>query len=88
MLRGKDSFGGFLNRNGLECVPRPGYPSPGNNPYFYGGFTTRTYGSYGGGVVDAIQCEFRYSYRDTQSERVRAAAAFAKSITEFTQAAW
>ena len=88
MLRGKDSFGGFLNRNGLECVPRPGYLSPGNNPYFYGGYTTRTYGSYGGGVVDAIQCEFRYSYRDTQSERVRAAAAFAKSIAEFTQAAW
>jgi N-formylglutamate amidohydrolase len=88
MLRGNDSFGGFLHRNGLECVPRPGYPSPGNNPYFYGGYTTCTYGSYGGGVVDAIQCEFRYSYRDTQAERVRAAAAFAKSITEFTQAAW
>ena len=59
-----------------------------SNPYFYGGYTTRIYGSYGGGVVDAIQCEFRYSYRDTQSERVRAAAAFAKSIAEFTQAAW
>lgn len=88
MLRGNDSFGGFLHRNGLECVPRPGYPSPGNNPYFYGGYTTRIYGSYGGGAVDAIQCEFRYSYRDTQSERVRAAAAFAKSVTEFTTNVW
>ena len=83
VLRGTDSFGGFLYRNGLECVPRPGYLSPGNNPYFYGGYTTRTYGSYSGGTVDAIQCEFRYSYRDTQSERLRAAAAFAKSIAEF-----
>ena len=88
VLRGSDSFGGFLHRNGLECVPRPGYPSPGNNPYFYGGYTTRTYGSYGGGTVDAIQCEFRYSYRDTQSERLRAASAFAKSIVEFTARMW
>lgn len=88
ILRGNDSFGGFLHRNGLECVPRPGYPSPGNNPYFYGGYTTRIYGSYGGGVVDAIQCEFRYSYRDTYEERLRAAAAFAKSIAEFTAKHW
>lgn len=88
MLRGEDSFGAYVHRNGLECVPRPGYPSPGNNPYFYGGYTTRTYGSYGGGVVDAIQCEFRYSYRDTQSERLRCAAAFAKAIDEFTRAVW
>ena len=86
VLRGTNSFGGFLYRNGLECVPRPGYLSPGGNPYFYGGYTTRTYGSYGGGTIDAIQCEFRYSYRDTQSERLRAAAAFAKSVSEFLAA--
>lgn len=83
VLRGTYSFGGYLHANGLECVPRPGYTSPGNNPYFYGGYTTRIYGSYNGGTIDAIQCEFRYSYRDTQSERLRAAAAFAKSISEF-----
>ena len=83
ILRGTDSFGGYLYRNGLECVPRPGYASPGNSPYFYGGYTTRMYGSNGGGVIDAIQCEFRYSYRDTESERLRAASAFAKSISEF-----
>ena len=83
VLRGTFSFGGYLHANGLECVPRPGYTSPGNNPYFYGGYTTRIYGSYNGGTIDAIQCEFRYSYRDTQSERLRAAAAFAKSISEF-----
>ncbi|MBQ6300326.1 MAG: hypothetical protein IJK79_08125 [Bacteroidales bacterium] len=88
MLRGEKSFGAFLYRNGLECVPRPGNLSPGSTPYFYGGYTTRQYGSYGGGVVDAIQCEFRYSYRDTQSERLRCAAAVAKSIDEFTQVVW
>ena len=88
LLRGNDSFGGILYRNGLECVPRPGYPSPGDNPYFYGGYTTRAYGSSGGGTVDAIQCEFRYSYRDTQSERLCCASAFAKSIVEFTGKIW
>lgn len=88
LLRGEKSFGGILYKNGLECVPRPQNLSPGNTPYFYGGYTTRQYGSYGGGVVDAIQCEFRYSYRDTQSERLRAAAAFAKSIDAFTKVVW
>ena len=88
LLRGPKSFGAFLYKNGLECVPRPDNLSPGSTPYFYGGYTTRQYGSSGGGVIDAIQCEFRYSYRDTQSERLRAAAAFAKSVTEFTAAVW
>jgi N-formylglutamate amidohydrolase len=88
LLRGEKSFGSILYKNGLECVPRPGNLSPGSTPYFYGGYTTRQYGSYGGGVVDAIQCEFRYSYRDTYEERVRAAAAFAKSVTEFTAGVW
>lgn len=88
LLRGEKSFGGILYKNGLECVPRPGNLSPGATPYFYGGYTTRIYGSYGGGVVDAIQCEFRYSYRDTYEERVRAAAAFARSVTEFTANVW
>lgn len=88
LLRGEKSFGGILYKNGLECVPRPGNLSPGATPYFYGGYTTWIYGSYGGGVVDAIQCEFRYSYRDTYEERVRAAAAFAKSVTEFTANVW
>ena len=88
LLRGEKSFGSFLYKNGLECVPRPGNLSPGSTPYFYGGYTTRQYGSYGGGVVDAIQCEFRYSYRDTYEERVRAAAAFAKSVDEFTKNIW
>ena len=88
LLRGEKSFGGILYKNGLECVPRPLNLSPGNTPYFYGGYTTRQYGSYGGGVVDAIQCEFRYAYRDTYEERVRAAAAFAKSVDEFTAQMW
>lgn len=88
LLRGEKSFGSILYKNGLECVPRPGNLSPGSTPYFYGGYTTRQYGSYGGGVVDAIQCEFRYSYRDTYEERVRAAAAFAKSVDEFTKNIW
>ena len=88
MLRGEKSFGAFLYKNGLECVPRPENLTPGSTPYFTGGYTTRQYGSSGGGVVDAIQCEFRYSYRDTQSERLRCAAAVAKSIDEFTRTVW
>ena len=88
LLRGPQSFGALLYKNGLECVPRPQNLSPGSTPYFYGGYTTRAYGSYGGGVVDAIQLELRYSYRDTYAERVRAAAAIARSLDEFTRAVW
>jgi len=88
LLRGEHSFGALLYKYGLECVPRPGNPSPGSTPYFSGGYTTRAYGSSEGGVVDAIQCEFRYSYRETQSERLRCAEAVAKAVDEFTRTHW
>lgn len=88
LLRGEHSFGALLYKNGLECVPRPGNLSPGSTPYFYGGYTTRVYGSYGGGVVDAVQLEFRYSYRDTYAERVRTATAFVKSVDAFMKIVW
>lgn len=88
LLRGPGSFGGLLYANGLECVPRPGNTTPGNTPYFNGGFTTKKYGSYNGGVIDAIQVEFRYSYRDTPSQRQKASAAVAKTLEEFTSAVW
>ncbi len=88
LLRGEHSFGAELNGNGLDCCPSPAIPSPVNSSYFNGGYTTKTYGSLNGGAVDAIQMEFRYSYRDTQAERERAAAATAKSIKEFTELIW
>ena len=88
LLRGPGSFGGILYANGLECVPRPGNTTPGNTPYFNGGFTTKKYGSYSGGVIDAIQVEFRYSYRDTPAQRAKAANAVAKTLDEFTSAVW
>ena len=88
LLRGEKSFGAILYKNGLDCVPRPQNLAPGSTPYFSGGYTTRMYGSSGGGSVDAVQCEFRYSYRDTQSERLRCAAAVAQSVDEFTAGVW
>lgn len=88
LLRGPGSFGGLLYANGLECVPRPGNSTPGNTPYFNGGYTTKKYGSYSGGVIDAIQVEFRYSYRDTPAQRLKASSAVAKTLEEFTSTVW
>lgn len=88
ILRGDKSLGARLYANGLECVPRPGNDTPGSTPYFNGGYTTLAYGSRNGGVIDAIQLEFRYSYRDLATERKKAATATVKSINEFTSALW
>ena len=88
LLRGPNSLGGLLYSNGLECVPRPGNASPGATPYFNGGYTTKKYGSFYGGVIDAVQMEFRYSYRDTPAGRNKAAVAVAAALDEFTSVVW
>lgn len=88
LLRGRHSLGAVLNENGLDCCPSPLITAPGSSNYFNGGYTTKTYGSLNGGTIDAIQMEFRYSYRETQAELERVSAATAKSIKEFTEQVW
>lgn len=55
---GDRSLGYFLDQEGVTAVPSPLARDPGDETYFSGGFTVRTYGSRNGGHIDAIQMEF------------------------------
>lgn len=64
LIRSIASLGGQLHRAGYKVVPSPGYPFPlPNQPYFFGGYSVRTYGSSNGGQIDAIQLELPRSLR-------------------------
>ena len=85
LLRGPKSFGGLLEAEGVASVPSPGAPSPGTDPYFRGGYSTRIHGSVEDGeVVSGIQLEHHYAgIRDTPESRRFYAAKAARSIRAF-----
>jgi hypothetical protein len=62
---GPSSFGGLLEQEGFAAVPSPSAPGPGNNAYFAGGYSTKTHGSFDGGIVDGIQIESPSSFRSS-----------------------
>lgn len=88
VMRGTYSFGTLLFANGVDCIPRVGLLSPGDDPYFSGGNITNMNGSGKGGTVNAIQMEFCSSYRETADERERVAKAIAKAVEEYKNALW
>ena len=86
LLRGANSFGSILYKNGLACVPHSSNLSPGSSPYFSGGYITQAHGSSSAysasGVVDAIQCEFNRDAR-TIGNRKKTAEAVVNSVLEY-----
>lgn len=64
LLRGAESFGGFLELYGFDSVPSPKNRGPGSLPYFNGGSNTRRHGSLHNGSFDAIQIESARTPRD------------------------
>ncbi len=83
LLRGTDSFGSIIYRNGLACIPHSANLSPGDSPYFSSGEITERHGSSGGtGVIDAIQCEFNRQAREVEN-RKKTAEAIVASVLEF-----
>ena len=71
LLRGPTSLGGFLETENVPSVPSPEDPSPGDAPYFRGGYNTREHGSLATGeTVSGIQIEHHYrGVRDTDRNR-------------------
>lgn len=84
LIRGSQSFGGFLEQEGYQCVPSPSHPSPRSESYFTGGHTVKTYGSKCSGKVDAIQLEIpRYQRFHNRENFSRAVA---RAINNFMNA--
>lgn len=86
IVRGPESLGAFLAREGIETVPSPIIPDPGGEPFFSGGYSTRRHGSRAGGVIDGVQLELHIpGIRDTQRNRRRFAGALARSLKAFLE---
>ena len=83
LLRGANSFGSIIYKNGLACIPHSGNLSPGSSSYFSSGEITERHGSSNGtGVVDAIQCEFNRNARE-EANRKKTAEAIVLSVIEY-----
>jgi hypothetical protein len=90
VLRGPTSLGGLLAVRGFPAVPSPAMPSPGNDPYFDGGYSTQRHT---GGAVVGLQLEANFTgVRDTDASRRAFASALAESldrwIEEFVRKSW
>jgi hypothetical protein len=85
LLRGDVSLGGFLARQGVPSVPSPDDPSPGTDPYFSGGYSTRRHGSsQAGRTVSGVQLELhRPGIRDTEEQRRAFGLALARATDLF-----
>lgn len=85
LLRGPTSFGGFLEREGVDALPSPAAPMPGSAPYFTGGYSTWRHGSIGDTeIVSGIQIEHHYpGLRDTDANRRAYAARLAVVIRDY-----
>ncbi len=84
LLRGKDSFGGLLEKRGYPAVPGPGIPYPGpDEPYFSGGYNTTRHGSSQGGMIDGLQIELDEDLRRDMSKRDKLVADLACTMVEF-----
>lgn len=85
LLRGATSFGGLLQEEGVRSVPSPSDPSPGDDPYWRGGYNTREHGSRADGeLISGIQLEHHWSgLRDTEENRREYAARAARVVKRF-----
>ena len=83
LLRGPYSLGSLMYKNGLACVPHSENPTPGNLPYFNGGYITYMYGSSEEiGQIDAVQLEFDNVARQ-DANRKKTATALVDAVVEF-----
>ncbi len=83
LLRGPYSLGSLMYKNGLACVPHSENPSPGDLPYFNGGYITYMYGSSEDiGQIDAVQLEFDNVARQ-DANRKKTATALVEAVVEF-----
>lgn len=85
LVRGEDSLGEILIRNGYPAIPSKSDPMPGADPFLSHGYTLERHGtSSGSGAVDAIMIEHnRQNVRDTEANRAAYAKAVARSMVEF-----
>lgn len=84
LLRGSQSLGFFLAKQGLPSMPSPDNPRPGKLPYFNGGWNTLTHGSRDAGTISSLQIEcHRSGVRDSTEEVAVSSKKIALALLEF-----
>lgn len=84
LLRGPESLGGLLEREGYSATPSDVQPDPGAHPFFSGGYNTARHGSRDGGSISGVQIEAQYDgVRDTSFSRSEFAAALATALEAY-----
>lgn len=84
LLRGSQSLGYFLAKQGIRSMPSPENPRPGKEPYFNGGWNTMTHGSRDAGTISSLQIEcHRSGFRDTSAEVDVSSKKVASALLEF-----
>ncbi len=79
LIRGPFSLGSLFEARGFPAVPSQSQPTPGDQPFFSGGYNTVRHGSRDEGSVSGVQIECNYTgVRDTEANR----EAFAEALTE------
>lgn len=98
LLRGETSIGALYEARGIPAVPSPAAPSPGDDPYFTGGYNTVRHtcgeaatsaGGQAGGDICGVQIEANFTgVRDTETNRARFAEVTAEVLDAFLTAHW
>ena len=86
LIRGPGSLGTMLETLGYPTVPSSNQPNPGDDPYFTGGYNTKTHGSRDGGLISGMQIECNYTgVRNTSSNRTVFSQALAEVLEIFIE---
>lgn len=81
LLRGPASLGGLLGA-AVPSVPSPAAPSPGDDPYFEGGYSTSRHTA----TIPGLQIETNFNgVRDSPSSRAQFAETLAAALASFLQ---
>lgn len=85
LLRGHNSLGSLIARQGVRAVPSYDEPSPGGgNPYFSGGYSTARHGSRTTGTISGVQIEaYRAGLRDTGENRLKYAQVLTRALDQY-----
>ena len=93
LLMGENAFGTLMEKSGFPAVPSLGNPYPKQGePYFNGGYNTRTYTSSKYPKVFGMQIEANFrGVRDSEENRKKFSKAFTQSVTsylDFIESKW
>lgn len=83
LLRGRASLGAHLEAVGSPSVPSPTNPSPGNEPFFSGGYNTMWHWKSRDNRFAGVQIETQLAVRETPVARAAFATALATGLEGF-----